>query len=139
MAAGRGGVGPGSALAEARRQFQSSDLVRDGMRRLADRSGETVLFAVGDADDGMLTYVDIIESRNSVRFAAAIGDRRPLYSTAGGRALAALPETVLRAYLDRIGRNGRPARPRPTTALTAPSPRRAASGWRRPSIRRATG
>ena len=97
---GAGAFGLGSALAEARRQLQSSDLLRDGLRRLAARSGETVLFAVGDQEDAMLTYVDIIESRNSVRFAAGFGDRRPLYPTAGGRALLATwPEEALQAYL----------------------------------------
>jgi DNA-binding IclR family transcriptional regulator len=53
-------------------------MVRDGMRRLAERSGETVLFAVADEDGETMTYVDVIESRNAVRFAVSIGDRRPL-------------------------------------------------------------
>ena len=95
---GPGAFGLGSALTEARRRLQSSDLVRDGMRRVAERSGETVLFAVRDADGSSMTYVDVIESRNAVRFAVAIGDRRPLYCTAGGRALlAAAPEAELQA------------------------------------------
>jgi DNA-binding IclR family transcriptional regulator len=86
---GPGAFGLGSALMEARRRLQSSDLVRAGMRRLAERSGETVLLAVRDARSGMMTYVDTIESRNAVRFAVTVGDRRPLYCTAGGRALLA--------------------------------------------------
>ncbi len=98
---GPGAFGLGSALLEARRRFQSSDLVRDGMRRLAERSGETVLFAVRDKDAATTTYVDVIESRNAVRFSVAIGDRRPLYCTAGGRALlAATSEDEVRRYLD---------------------------------------
>ena len=100
---GPGGFGLGSALLEARRRLQSPDLVREGMRRLADRSRETVLFAVRDAGTETMTYVDVIESRNSVRFAVSIGDRRPLYSTAGGRALlATLAEKDLRRYLNRL-------------------------------------
>lgn len=100
---GPGAFGLGSALSEARRQLQSSDIVREAMRRLAERSGETVLFAVGDPEGETLTYVDIIESRNSVRFAAAFGDRRPLYNTAGGRALlAAAEDETFRAYLERL-------------------------------------
>jgi len=100
---GPGAFGLGSALLEARRRVQSSDLIRDGMRRLAERSGETVLFAVRDRDAGMLTYVDVIESRNAVRFSVAVGDRRPLYSTAGGRALlAADAEEELQSYLRRL-------------------------------------
>lgn len=100
---GPSAFGLASALSEARRRLQSSDLVRDGMRRLLDRSGETVLFAVRDAGGETLTYVDVIESLSSVRFAASIGARRPLYCTAGGRALlAALPEKELRLYLERL-------------------------------------
>lgn len=100
---GPGAFGLGSALTEARRRFQSSDLIRDGMRRLSARSGETVLLGIS-GDDGFLTYVDVVESRNSVRFSVAIGDRRPLYATAGGRALLAAcsPEAVS-SYLKRSG------------------------------------
>lgn len=97
---GGGAFGLGSALVEARRRVQTSDLLRDGMRRLAERSGETVLFAVPDADGETMTYVDVIESRNAVRFAVSVGDRRPLYATAGGRALlAAGPEEDAARYL----------------------------------------
>jgi DNA-binding IclR family transcriptional regulator len=100
---GPGAYGLGSALMEARRRLQSPDLVRDGMRRLAERSKETVLFAVPDRDGDTITYVDVIESRAAVRFAVSVGDRRPLYCTAGGRALlAAAPEEELRAYLKRL-------------------------------------
>jgi len=100
---GPGAFGLGSALLEARRRIQASDLVREGMRRLADRSGETVLFAVRDQGADTMTYVDVIESRNAVRFAVSIGDRRPLYATAGGRMLlAAGSKDELRTYLDRL-------------------------------------
>lgn len=100
---GPGAFGLGSALLEARRRLQSSDLIRDGMRRLSERSGETVLFAVRDRDAGMITYVDVIESRNAVRFSVAVGDRRPLYATAGGRALLATEaEDELQSYLRRL-------------------------------------
>lgn len=100
---GAGAFGLGSALMEARRQLQVSDLVREGMRRLADRSGETILFAVRDADAETMTYVDIIESRNAVRFAVSVGDRRPLYCTSGGRAmLAAGSDEGVRRYLKQL-------------------------------------
>lgn len=115
---GPGAYGLGSALMEARRRIHSSDIVRDGMRRLAERSGETVLFAVADEaseedwpHEGWpheswgetITYVDVVESRNTVRFAVSVGDRRPLYSTAGGRMLLATgSEQALARYLDRL-------------------------------------
>jgi DNA-binding IclR family transcriptional regulator len=100
---GPGAFGLSSALLEARRRLQSSDLVREGMRRLAERCGETVLFGVRDEDGETLTYVDVIESRKTVRFIVPVGDRRPLYATAGGRALlAAAAETELCRYLERL-------------------------------------
>jgi DNA-binding IclR family transcriptional regulator len=51
----------------------------------------------------MLTYVDLIESRNAVRFAVSVGDRRPLYCTSGGRVLLAAdaPDEV-RRYLKQL-------------------------------------
>jgi DNA-binding IclR family transcriptional regulator len=109
---GAGAFGLGSALLEARRRLQSSDLVRDGMRNLADRTGETVLLGVNDANGETMTYVDMIESRNPMRFAVSVGDRRMLYSTAGGRMLlAAMPEAALQAFLARL----RPTRITPAT------------------------
>jgi DNA-binding IclR family transcriptional regulator len=109
---GPSAFGLGSALLEARRRLQSSDLVREGMRRLVDRSGETVLFAVRDTDGETMTYVDVIESRNAIRFAVSVGDRRPLYVTSGGRVLlAAQSETDVRRYLKRL-------KPRRVTAST---------------------
>ena len=100
---GPGAFGLGSALLEARRRVQSSDLIRDGMRRLAERCGETVLLGVRDDDGETLIYVDVIESRNTVRFIAPVGDRRPLYATAGGRALlAAGTKEELAHYLERL-------------------------------------
>jgi DNA-binding IclR family transcriptional regulator len=100
---GPSAFGLGSALLAARRLLQSSDLVREGMRRLVDRSGETVLFAVRDSGGETMTYVDVIESRNTVRFSVSAGDRRPLYCTAGGRVLlAALTQEDLSLYLNRL-------------------------------------
>jgi IclR family acetate operon transcriptional repressor len=117
---GPGAFGLSSALLEARRRLQSSDLVRAGMRRLAERCGETVLFGVRDEDGQTLTYVDVIESRKTVRFIVPVGDRRPLYSTAGGRALlAAGAEAELRRYLDAL-------KPAALTAQTETSKRRLA-------------
>lgn len=104
--------GMGSALLEARRRLQSSDVIRAGMRRLADRSGETVLFAVRDEGGATMTYVDSIESRNAVRFSVSVGDRRPLYCTSGGRVLlAATSEGEVRSYLRQL-------KPQPLTVRT---------------------
>jgi DNA-binding IclR family transcriptional regulator len=109
---GPAAFGLGSALLEARRQSSSPDLVREGMRRLAKLTGETVLFAVRDTGADTMTYVDLVESRNAVRFTVSAGDRRPLYCTAGGRMLlATLAGPELARYLDRL-------KPRRLTAST---------------------
>ncbi|WP_245892789.1 IclR family transcriptional regulator [Novosphingobium guangzhouense] len=104
---GPGAFGLGSALTEARRRLQSSDLVREGMRRLCARSGETVLLAVGDhgaGDSGdMVTYVDMVESSNVVRYSVSVGDRRPFYATSAGRALlSTCSPAAVDAYLARV-------------------------------------
>jgi len=100
---GPGAYSLGSALLAARRRQSTPDLLREGLRRLAERSGETALYAVPDADGVTMTYVDFVESRNAVRFAIAVGDRRPLYATAGGRALlSARSEADVASYLERL-------------------------------------
>ena len=92
----------GSALVDARRRFHISDEIREVMRDLSNRCGETVLFAVLNRDDATtMTYLDIVESRNPIRIAATIGGRRPLYCTAGGRMLlSSMPDEQVRRYLD---------------------------------------
>jgi DNA-binding IclR family transcriptional regulator len=117
---GAGAFGLGSALLQARRSLQSSELVREGMRRLAERAGETILFAVRDHDAETMTYIEIIESKKPVRFAVSVGDRRPLYCTSGGRALlAAGPEEELKRYLKTL-------RPQALTASTETSKKKLA-------------
>ena len=48
-------------------------------------SGETTLMATLDSDRRQMTYIDIVESRDPIKYAVPIGTRRPLYSTAGGQ------------------------------------------------------
>jgi DNA-binding IclR family transcriptional regulator len=75
---------------------------------------------VRDASATTMTYVEVIESRNAVRFAVSAGDRRPLYCTAGGRALlAAESQEELRRYLKQL-------KPQPSTAKTETDKRRLA-------------
>jgi DNA-binding IclR family transcriptional regulator len=74
------------------------------MRELNGRSGETVLFAVFSEDgEWVMTYVDIVETLKTIRVTVTIGDRRPLWCTAGGRILlAARSDDEVGRYLDRI-------------------------------------
>jgi IclR family acetate operon transcriptional repressor len=57
------------------------------MRELRDRFNETVNLGVLDGPD--VVYLEIIESRRSLRMQAQLGGRDPVYSTALGKAVLA--------------------------------------------------
>jgi len=90
-----------SIMLGARQRLHLGDYTRAGMRDLARRSGETVLYAILNTDEpATMTYVDMIESRGAIRISVGIGDRSPLYCTAGGRVLlAAMSDDSVRRYL----------------------------------------
>jgi len=76
-------------------------LVRPYLEKTMESCGETALLAVLDSDMRHFTYIDIVETPNSVRYSVPVGTRRPLYGTAAGRLfLAFFPESLRRAYLD---------------------------------------
>lgn len=98
----------GSVLA-ARQRKHLNDYIRGGMTDLSTQTGETILYGVLSGDQPeMMTYVELVESRSAIRISVGIGDRSPLYCTAGGRILLAgmADEDVQRhleeAPLDRI-------------------------------------
>lgn len=72
------------------------------LRRLADDTGESAMISeVTPAGDEFI-YIAKAESRQALRFATTVGDRRPLYCTASGLVLLAhMPEAAVAAYLDR--------------------------------------
>ena len=76
----------GSAIV-ARRRFP--DVAMPIIRKLADETGETTFISELVPQDGQAVYVARAESRNPIRFMAEIGERRPLYSSSGGRVLLA--------------------------------------------------
>jgi IclR family acetate operon transcriptional repressor len=66
------------------------------------RTGETVFLGTLAGDGLSVVYVDKVESEQIIRYAAGVGDRRPLHATSSGKAiLAFLPaaqrEAILRA------------------------------------------
>lgn len=72
------------------------------LQRLVEATGETAMISEIAAPGDEFVYIAKAESKQSLRFAATVGDRRPLYSTAGGLALlAAMPEAAVAAYLAR--------------------------------------
>ncbi len=70
-------------------------------RPAARRRPERRLPGAAPEEDAVV-YVDKIETRTALRFAAAIGDRRPLYCTSTGRVLLAYqPPEAIERYLRR--------------------------------------
>ena len=57
------------------------------LQKLSQATGETVNLAVLDGDQ--VLYIEVIESAHDFRLVSKIGMRRPIYSTALGKALAA--------------------------------------------------
>lgn len=94
---GLGFVGMQSRHVEVLRQR-----ARPLLEKLRDEFGETVNLGILDGDSAI--YLDIVESRRSVRLAASRGDRDPIHSTALGKAIAAhLPEPQVKEILTGSG------------------------------------
>jgi IclR family transcriptional regulator, acetate operon repressor len=68
------------------------NLVRPILQDLAVKSGETVFLVVLDRLAQRVTYADIIDSANPVRYTVPTGTTRPLYVSAGGLMLLAYQE-----------------------------------------------
>lgn len=83
---GLGFVGMQSRLLEVLRER-----ARPWLERLRDELDETANLGVLDGDQ--VIYVDLVESRRTVRHAASQGDRDPLHSTALGKAIASELDT----------------------------------------------
>lgn len=87
----------GSAMA---RLVSFPRCARPVLDTLAARTGETVMLGVLSEEGHEVSYVDIVESDAPLRFTVRVGNRRPLYAAAAGKALLAfLPEPARRAYL----------------------------------------
>lgn len=76
--------------------------VRPVLEWLARETEETILLAVPTEQGQEICYVDVIESEKPLRFTIRIGNRRPLYCTAPGKAmLAFMPKSFQTKYLGR--------------------------------------
>jgi len=90
-------LGAGSAS-----QRDLADVAHPALVELMRRTGETVFLGTLGGDGLSVVYVDKVESEHIIRYAAGVGDRRPLHATSSGKAiLAFLPpeqrEQILRA------------------------------------------
>jgi IclR family transcriptional regulator, acetate operon repressor len=92
-------------------------LVRPILQDLAAKSGETVFLVVLDSLAQRITYADIIDSANPVRYTVPTGTTRPLYVSSGGQMLLAYQEP---AWIDTYIRS---TRLEPLTAHTITDPK----------------
>ncbi|PXY19488.1 IclR family transcriptional regulator [Prauserella muralis] len=82
---------------------------RPWLEKLRDEYDETTNLGILDGDH--VIYLDIVESKRTVRLAVSNGHRDPLHSTALGKAIAAhLPEERVRALLEQAGMPARTPR-----------------------------
>ena len=93
-------------------------LLRPILQDLAATSGETVFLVLLDRAAQRMTYADIIDSPNPVRYTVPTGTTRPLYVSAGGQMLLAYQEPAwIEAYI-------RATPLEPLTARTITDPKR---------------
>lgn len=71
------------------------------LETLQHASGETVI--LGKRQGMSITYLDVLQGRQTIRYAASPGDTKPLHSSAIGKAmLGALPESELDRLVKRL-------------------------------------
>lgn len=88
----------------ARRSIRQ--IARPFLEKTLAETGETVLLAELEPDKKYSAYIDFVESEQSVRFAVAIGTRRPLYASAAGKVfLAFMNEAEREAYFASVDLN----------------------------------
>lgn len=99
-------------------QWKLPRLIRPYMEEVLERTGETVVLCVLDRDAEVVTYVEVIESNQAVRFSTSVGKTRPLYCTAAGRVLLAFSDKPWReAYMKHVNLK----RMTPTTTTSRPA------------------
>ncbi len=93
----RGGYYPSRKLLCAGKKIAEGDpvttIIQDFLHKLAFETGETALLATRDKSH--VIYLDVVESRQPIRYSASVGDRRPVYATSGGKA-------ILSSYADDV-------------------------------------
>jgi IclR family transcriptional regulator, acetate operon repressor len=75
--------------------------VRSYLEDLREKTGETLI--LGRLADRHILYIDVIESKQTLRYTAVAGQFKPLHGTASGKAaLSALPPEQRRTLLESI-------------------------------------
>ncbi|TKT74807.1 IclR family transcriptional regulator [Aquamicrobium sp. LC103] len=86
---GRGRFYPTPRWLAIAQTISAAEPIPDTLVRLAgdlnDRTGETV--CIGAASGGSLMFLEVVQSKARVRYAAEVGQRIPLHATASGQAI----------------------------------------------------
>ncbi len=101
----RGGFYPTRRLRDLGEAIDAGDpvlgLVRETMVDLCRQTGETILLGARNASE--IVYIEVVESPKPIRYAARIGDRKPIYAVSGGKAiLGLLPEADIEPQIARL-------------------------------------
>jgi len=70
-------------------QRDLAEVARPALMDLMRRTGETVFLGALTSDGQAVVYVDKVESDQIIRYAAGVGDRRPLHATSTGKVMLA--------------------------------------------------
>lgn len=97
----RGGYYPTSRLADLSRSIAGAELLvhrlHPELEALATETGETVLLSTRDRSD--IVYLAAIEPESAIRYAAHVGQRRPLNTTSSGKAILSSYDSAERASI----------------------------------------
>jgi DNA-binding IclR family transcriptional regulator len=75
-----------------------ADRIHRHLTQLRNQTGETLIFGKRAGD--RVLYLEVVESRQTLRYTAVAGQFKPLHGTASGKALlSALPEPERRALI----------------------------------------
>ena len=76
---------------------------RPVLEQLSRDTDETVILGVLSDTGTEIVYADVIVADSPLRYAVPAGDRRPLYSSASGRAVLAFqPDQTIEEYIDSV-------------------------------------
>lgn len=79
----------------------ADQIIHSILTGLSDRTELTVMYSEFLRDEAVFVHRSVIQSRRAIRFMANVGQRRPLLTTAGGRAvLASCDGPYIRQQLD---------------------------------------
>ena len=98
-------VYPTKRLLSVAQQIAQSDPILERIGPILDglmrETGETII--LGKRQGNLITYLDVIEGRHTIRYAASPGDTKPLHSSAIGKAmLGVLSDADLMRLLKRL-------------------------------------